>query len=95
MKKFILLLISILVLSSCGVTNTITFGDVSILNSAGDVIGQWKDSVLESTVIGNSLKFTDSDGQTHFVSGVPIKVDNIETISLSTDADEEEDIDYD
>ena len=84
---------------SCGVTNVTSYGDVSLLNTNGEMIQKWENSTLSSETYDNStgqqisysqplknsgLNFTDKDGESHYISGGIIIVDNIRTISQST-----------
>lgn len=85
------LLIGITLLTqSCSTTNSLTFGDITILNSNGEVIRQWDDSILDPKVFKNypnktcyvnsGVFFTDNNGEYHYVAGGVIVIDNIETI---------------
>ena len=84
---------------SCGVTNVTSYGDVSLLNTNGEIIQKWENSTLSSETYDNytgqqisyslplkngGLNFTDKDGEGHYISGGIIIVDNIRTINQST-----------
>lgn len=97
--KHIIPFILLIILTSCGVTNVTSYGDVSLLNINGEVIQKWENSTLGSETYDNStgqqisyslplknggLNFTDKDGESHYISGGIIIVNNIRTISQST-----------
>ena len=86
-------------LTSCGVPKITSYGDVSLLNTNGEVIQKWENSTLSSETYDNytgeqisyffplkngGLNFTDKDGEGHYISGGIIIVDNIRTINQST-----------
>ena len=98
MKHIGILILLMVILSSCGVTiyTTTTSGNITLLNNNGEVIRQWEESTMsvETTIIsggaastdyvGNPLKngginFTDKNGESHYVSGGIIIIDNIKT----------------
>jgi len=93
MKHIIYLFCFLLITASCATTKYVTFGNVTVLNSAGEVIKQFDDSILDTEeyikypqsrcLVNGGLKFTDADGELHYVSGGIILVDNIETIVYS------------
>ena len=97
--KHIIPFILLIILTSCGVTNVTSYGDVSLLNTNGEVIQKWENSTLSSETYDNytgeqisyffplkngGLNFTDKDGEGHYISGGIIIVDNIRTINQST-----------
>ena len=97
--KHIIPFILLIILTSCGVTKIVSYGDVSLLNTNGEVIQKWDSSTLSSETYDNytgqqisyslplkngGLNFTDKDGEAHYISGGIIIVDNIRTISQST-----------
>lgn len=97
--KHIIPFILLIILTSCGVTKVTSYGDVSLLNTNGEVIQKWENSTLGSETYDNStgqqisysqplknsgLNFTDKDGESHYISGGIIIVDNIRTINQST-----------
>lgn len=79
-----------LLFQSCSTTKSFTFGDITVLNSNGEIIRQWDDSILDPKVfkdfpnktcyVNGGLFFTDNNGEYHYISGGVIVVDNIETI---------------
>jgi hypothetical protein len=92
--KHIIPFILLVVLTSCGVTNVISYGDVSLLNTNGEMIQKWDNSTLGTETYDNysgqqiayshplkngGLNFTDKDGETHYISGGIIIVNNIRT----------------
>ena len=104
--KHIIPFILLIILTSCGVTNVVScgvtkvtsYGDVSLLNTNGEIIQKWDSSTLSSETYDNStgqqisyslplknggLNFTDKDGETHYISGGIIIVDNIRTTGHS------------
>ena len=96
--KHITPFILLIILTSCGVTKVASYGDVSLLNTNGEVIQKWENSTLGAETYDNytgqqisysqplknsGLNFTDKDGETHYISGGIIIVDNIRTISHS------------
>ena len=106
--KHIIPFILLIILTSCGVTNVVSYGDVSLLNTNGKVIQKWDSSTLSSETYDNytgeqisyffplkngGLNFTDKDGEGHYISGGIIIVDNIRTINQSTPAIQESDND--
>ena len=106
--KHIIPFILLIILTSCGVTNVTSYGDVSLLNTNGEMIQKWENSTLGSETYDNStgqqisyslplknggLNFTDKDGETHYISGGIIIVDNIRTINQSTPVIQESDND--
>ena len=97
--KHIIPFILLIILTSCGVTKITSYGDVSLLNTNGEVIQKWENSTLSSETYDNytgeqisyffplkngGLNFTDKDGEGHYISGGIIIVDNIRTINQST-----------
>lgn len=97
MKKLLIVLLSC-ILSSCAVTTTTVFtiGNVSLLNTDGELIEEWNDAVLETAVStggyvnekfaiksGGGIVFTDSDNEDHYISGGIIIVDNIHQVKKS------------
>ena len=97
--KHIIPFILLIILTSCGVTKVTSYGDVSLLNTNGEIIQKWESSTLGSETYDNytgqqisyslplkngGLNFTDKDGETHYISGGIIIVDNIRTINQST-----------
>ena len=106
--KHIIPFIVLIILTSCGVTNVTSYGDVSLLNTNGEMIQKWENSTLSSETYDNytgqqisyffplkngGLNFTDKDGEGHYISGGIIIVDNIRTINQSTPAIQESDND--
>ena len=106
--KHIIPFILLIILTSCGVTNVTSSGDVSLLNTNGEMIQKWENSTLGSETYDNytgqqisysqplknsGLNFTDKDGEYHYISGGIIIVDNIRTISQSTPVIQESDND--
>ena len=106
--KHIIPFILLIILTSCGVTKITSYGDVSLLNTNGEMIQKWENSTLSSETYDNStgqqisyslplknggLNFTDKDGETHYISGGIIIVNNIRTISQSTPVIQESDND--
>ena len=106
--KRIIPFILLIILTSCGVTKITSYGDVSLLNTNGEVIQKWENSTLSSETYDNytgeqisyffplkngGLNFTDKDGEGHYISGGIIIVDNIRTINQSTPAIQESDND--
>ena len=96
--KHIIPFILLIILTSCGVTNVISYGDVSLLNTNGEMIQKWENSTLSSETYDNytgeqisyffplkngGLNFTDKDGEGHYISGGIIIVDNIRTTGHS------------
>ena len=96
--KHITPFILLIILTSCGVTKVASYGDVSLLNTNGEVIQKWENSTLGAETYDNytgqqisysqplknsGLNFTDKDGETHYISGGIIIVDNIRTTSHS------------
>ena len=96
--KHIIPFILLVIFTSCGVTNVISYGDVSLLNTNGEMIQKWESSTLSTEIYDNytgqqisysyplknsGLNFTDKDGETHYISGGIIIVDNIRTTSHS------------
>ena len=96
--KHIIPFILLIILTSCGVTKITSYGDVSLLNTNGEMIQKWENSTLSSETYDNytgeqisyslplkngGLNFTDKDGETHYISGGIIIVDNIRTINQS------------
>ena len=98
MKHLITLAIALITaatLSSCGVTTTITYGDISVLDLNGKQIRQWDNCTMDVSVKdnysgqnlqktyaiknGGGLAFTDDSGESHYVAGGVIIVDNIRT----------------
>ncbi len=99
MKHIGIIILLMVILSSCGVTiyTTTTSGDITLLNNNGEVIRQWEESTMsvETTItsggyttssdyVGTPLKngginFTDKNGESHYVSGGIIIIDNIKT----------------
>lgn len=92
--KSIIPFILLAVLTSCGVTSVISYGDVSLLDSNGEMIQQWDNSTLGISAYDNctgqkisysyplkneGLNFTDKDGEVHYISGGIIIVNNIRT----------------
>lgn len=100
------LAIAVLSLSSCGVTTKVTYGDISVLNYDGTVIRQWDNATMDVVVTdnysgeklyrsyaikdGGGLSFVDKTGESHYVSGGIIIVDNISTSYTYTQEDKEE-----
>ena len=97
--KHIIPFILLIILTSCGVTKITSYGDVSLLNTNGEMIQKWENSTLGSETYDNhtgeqisyslplkngGLNFTDKDGESHYISGGIIIVDNIRTINQST-----------
>ena len=101
MKHLITLAIALITaatLSSCGVTTTITYGDISVLDLNGKQIRQWDNCTMDVSVKdnysgqnlqktyaiknGGGLAFTDDSGESHYVAGGVIIVDNIHTGTL-------------
>ena len=97
--KHIIPFILLIILTSCGVTKITSYGDVSLLNTNGEMIQKWENSTLSSETYDNytgeqisyffplkngGLNFTDKDGEGHYISGGIIIVDNIRTINQST-----------
>ena len=97
--KHIIPFILLIILTSCGVTKITSYGDVSLLNTNGEVIQKWENSTLSSETYDNytgeqisyffplkngGMNFTDKDGEGHYISGGIIIVDNIRTINQST-----------
>src|SRR5574344_179362 len=97
--KHIIPFILLIILTSCGVTKVTSYGDVSLLNTNGEVIQKWENSTLGAETYDNytgqqisysqplknsGLNFTDKDGEGHYISGGIIIVDNIRTTSKST-----------
>lgn len=78
---------------------TTTQGDITLLNNNGEVVRQWEESTMgvevtytslgytssySSKALKNSgLSFTDKNGESHYISGGIIIVDNIKTITES------------
>ena len=106
--KHIIPFILLIILTSCGVTKVTSYGDVSLLNTNGEMIQKWENSTLSSETYDNytgeqisyslplkngGLNFTDKDGESHYISGGIIIVDNIRTINQSTPAIQESDND--
>lgn len=96
--KHIIPFILLVIFTSCGVTNVISYGDVSLLNTNGEMIQKWESSTLSTEIYDNytgqqisysyplknsGLNFTDKDGGTHYISGGIIIVDNIRTTGHS------------
>ena len=96
--KHIIPFILLVIFTSCGVTNVISYGDVSLLNTNGEMIQKWESSTLSTEIYDNytgqqisysyplknsGLNFTDKDGETHYISGGIIIVDNIRTTDHS------------
>lgn len=96
--KHIIPFILLVIFTSCGVTNVISYGDVSLLNTNGEMIQKWESSTLSTEIYDNytgqqisysyplknsGLNFTDKDGETHYISGGIIIVDNIRTTNHS------------
>jgi len=95
--KHIITLIStiiLIILTSCGVSTRVTYGDISVLGNDGQSIRQWDNCAMDATVIdhssgtisktyairdGGGLAFTDDSGESHYVTGGVIIVDNIHT----------------
>ena len=97
--KHIIPFILLVIFTSCGVTNVISYGDVSLLTTNGEMIQKWESSTLSTEIYDNytgqqisysyplknsGLNFTDKDGEGHYISGGIIIVDNIRTINQST-----------
>ena len=95
--KHIIPFILLIILTSCGVTKVASYGDVSLLNTNGEMIQKWENSTLSSETYyagerisyslplkNGGLNFTDKDGEGHYISGGIIIVDNIRTINQST-----------
>ena len=106
--KHITPFILLIILTSCGVTKVASYGDVSLLNTNGEVIQKWENSTLGAETYDNytgqqisysqplknsGLSFTDKDGEGHYISGGIIIVDNIRTISKPTPVIQESDND--
>ena len=94
--KHIIPFILLVIFTSCGVTNVISYGDVSLLNTNGEMIQKWENSTLSSETYyagerisyslplkNGGLNFTDKDGEGHYISGGIIIVDNIRTTGHS------------
>ena len=96
--KHIIPFILLVIFTSCGVTNVISYGDVSLLNTNAEMIQKWESSTLNTEIYDNytgqqisysyplknsGLNFTDKDGETHYISGGIIIVDNIRTTGYS------------
>ena len=96
--KHIIPFILLVIFTSCGVTNVISYGDVSLLNTNGEMIQKWESSTLSTEIYDNytgqqisysyplknsGLNFTDKDGEAHYISGGIIIVDNIRTTGHS------------
>lgn len=89
----ILSLLIILTFSSCGVSRTlITYGDISVLGYDGKAVRQWDNCTMDTETIdgsyvtkthaikeGGGLLFTDDSGESHYINGGIIIVDNIRT----------------
>lgn len=89
----ILLAILALILSSCGTTTKITYGDISVLDLNGQTIQQWDHCTMDVEVTndgyskpfytshaiknGGGLAFVDNTGEAHYVHGGVIIVNNI------------------
>lgn len=83
------------ILTSCGTTTMITYGDISVLDLNGKQIRQWDNCTMDVSVTdnysgqnlqktyaiknGGGLAFTDDSGESHYVAGGVIIVDNIRT----------------
>lgn len=106
--KHIIPFILLIILTSCGVTKVASYGDVSLLNTNGEVIQKWENSTLGAETYDNytgqqisysqplknsGLNFTDKDGEGHYISGGIIIVDNIRTINKPTPVIQESDND--
>lgn len=91
------ILLTTITLSSCGVSTRVTYGDISVLGYDGKAVRQWDNCAMDVTVIdhssgainktyaikdGGSLMFTDDAGETHYVSGGIIIVDNIRNTAV-------------
>lgn len=86
------------ILTSCGTTTMITYGDISVLDLNGKQIRQWDNCTMDVSVTdnysgqnlqkthaiknGGGLAFTDDSGESHYVAGGVIIVDNIHTGTL-------------
>ena len=109
MKHSGLFILLMVILSSCGVTQYTTYADITLLNNNGEVIRQWDNSALQSTTVYSSgdrythgdplknsgLNFTDKDGETHYISGGIIIVDNIKTCREITEEEIQKEIEHD
>ena len=89
----------LITLTSCGVSTRVTYGDISVLGYDGKAVRQWDNCAMDVTVIdhssgqvsktyairdGGSLMFTDDAGETHYISGGIIIVDNIRNTAVYT-----------
>lgn len=87
------ILLIILMLTSCSVTR-ITYGDVNLMDSYGNLIKQYPKSLLNLKLEitsgnissyanpANGIIFTDSTGITHYTQGGIIHITNISTEEL-------------
>jgi len=106
---FIATFITLVTLTSCGVASKYVYGDISLMDDNGQTIRQYDNSVLQyeemdlatgkktsssySIKYGGGLLFSDSAGETHYINGGIIIVDNIRNLSKPIKVNSEPDFD--
>lgn len=97
--------IALVTLTSCGVVSKYVYGDISLMDDNGQIIRKYDNSVLQyeemdiatgkktsssySIKYGGGLLFSDSDGETHYINGGIIIVDNIRNLSKPIKVDQD------
>ena len=90
-------------ISSCGVSKTIiTYGDISILGYDGKTVRKWDNCTMDTETIdgsyvskthaikeGGGLLFTDDIGESHYINGGIIVVDNIRSTRVYNKEDQD------
>lgn len=93
--------LGVLMTSCTSVKYTTTIGDITLLDNNGGIIREWDNSIINqkidfiesykesyntfTSLKNGGLNFIDESGETHYISGGIIIVDNIkESINIST-----------
>ncbi len=96
-QLFIATFIALVTLTSCGVVSKAVYGDITLMDDNGQIIRQYDNSVLQYEEMdmatgkktssaypikdGGGLIFSDSKGESHYIHGGIIIVDNIRNSS--------------
>lgn len=94
---FIATFIALVTLTSCGVVSKAVYGDITLMDDNGQIIRQYDNSVLQYEEMdiatgkktsstypikdGGGIIFSDSKGESHYIHGGIIIVDNIRNSS--------------
>lgn len=88
MKKFLISILMVILITSCGVSNRIvTLGNVSILSKTGEKLRSYNNVILEEIPIQDtltSIHFFEQNGNKHYLKNSIVVIEGVKQIKRVT-----------